>query len=128
MKKLFIIMVILLIFDVPWISLVATNLYKKLIKSVQNSDLEVRYTSALITYLLLSIGIRYLVIENSKNNIDALKKGMLFGLVSYGIFDFTNYAIFKNWTLYASIIDVLWGTLLCGCVSYVTYNLITKYL
>ena len=41
--------------------------------------------------------------------IPALGKGLLFGLVMYGIYDMTNYSLVKNWSLKLSAVDIAWG-------------------
>jgi uncharacterized membrane protein len=58
--------------------------------------------------------------ENALN--DSLKYGGLFGLVIYGIFDFTNLALFKNYELSTAIFDVIWGSLLYFGTAYLTFN------
>ena len=41
----------------------------------------------------------------------------LLGLLTYGIYDFTNYAIFTKWDLKASIVDMIWGGVLFALVA-----------
>ena len=38
----------------------------------------------------------------------------LIGMVGYGTYEFTNYAILKDWTLTLVLTDFTWGTLLTG--------------
>lgn len=38
----------------------------------------------------------------------------MFGLVLYGVYDFTNLAMVSGWTLKVAVIDVLWGVVLGG--------------
>ena len=37
--------------------------------------------------------------------------GALFGLVVYGVYDFTNYATLRHWPFALTLVDVAWGTL-----------------
>jgi uncharacterized membrane protein len=46
---------------------------------------------------------------------------MFFGLVTYATYDLTNLATLKDWPLIITIIDLIWGTVLCGLVSLVTW-------
>jgi uncharacterized membrane protein len=51
--------------------------------------------------------------------MNSFKYGGLLGGLSYVIFNFTNNAIFKNWTLETAIVDTLWGSVLTGATTYV---------
>ena len=39
---------------------------------------------------------------------------MLLGALAYGTYEFTSFAILKDWTLRLVVIDVIWGTALTG--------------
>jgi uncharacterized membrane protein len=59
--------------------------------------------------------------SNNKNKLwVAVKFGGLFGLVVYGIFNATNYAIFKGYNPWIAFQDTLWGTFVYSFVVYVT--------
>ena len=36
--------------------------------------------------------------------------GALFGLVVYGVYDFTNYSTLRQWPLVLALADTAWGT------------------
>ena len=59
--------------------------------------------------------INYFIIKPHKSVSDAF----FLGIVIYGVFDTTNYALFKNWSLITTIIDTLWGGLLFASTTYV---------
>ena len=40
--------------------------------------------------------------------------GIVFGVVAYGTYNFTNMATIKNWSPYVVIVDMIWGGLLTG--------------
>lgn len=44
----------------------------------------------------------------------ALVAGAILGALAYGTFEFTNFAILKDWSLTMVITDVLWGAVLTG--------------
>lgn len=109
--------VCLLIIDNIWI-LLMKFFYNKHIRSIQNSDLNIKYSGAIIAYLLMIVSIVFIVkplLTNSKNTnkvIKSIKCGALVGFIIYGIYNFTNYALFTNYTLTLAITDTLWGTFL----------------
>jgi len=49
----------------------------------------------------------------------ALLRGALFGFILYGVYDFTNLATLEKWTVRMTLVDVAWGTTLCGSMSVV---------
>lgn len=58
-----------------------------------------------------------------KGMLEVFFYGALFGLMLYGFYDFTNYALFQNWTLKVTIVDILWGGLFCGLGSIILVSL-----
>lgn len=104
----------LLITSVVFISLDSVYLtlvkdyFKAQIKRVQGSPLEINIPGLLLCYTFLVIGFHYFVIEKKMSPMDAFWLGILI----YSVYDFTNYALFTNWSLLTVIIDTLWGGIL----------------
>lgn len=120
--------VALLSVDIIWIGFIARGLYEKLVISVQKSPLRVNYIAAIITYILLVIGLVNFVINRRDLSIWwTVYYGMLFGAVVYGVFDFTNMSIFNNWNVSVAIIDVIWGAVLCGLVAGIVKYILLNY-
>ena len=85
------------------------------IKSVQGSAPKMNYLGAAICYILLIIGINYFIIKPHKSVSDAF----LLGIVIYGVYETTNYALLKDWSIITVIIDTLWGGLLFASTTYI---------
>jgi uncharacterized membrane protein len=100
---------IILIIDLPWLMLTSTNA-QKMIRSIQKSDLQIRILPAAVVYIALA----YLV-TLPKNPKDAF----LLGLCTYAVYDFTNLATLKNYSLQFAILDSLWGGILFLIVHYI---------
>ena len=66
------------------------------------------------------MGISIFVIPSSQTSLQALIYGALLGLITYGIYDLTNFSIIKEYSLKITIIDIIWGTFLLGIVSFLT--------
>jgi len=99
-------------------------LWKTTIQKVQKTPFIPNITYALFSYVLLIFGLYYFVykhINKSTWKYDTLVKGFLFGFVLYGVFDFTNLAIFKEYSLKTAMIDMVWGGILMSTVSFITY-------
>jgi uncharacterized membrane protein len=76
-----------------------------------------------ILYLLIPMGVMTFVHPRvSHDNVvpSALGYGFLFGIILYGIYDFTNYSLLKDWPLSVTLVDTLWGGILCATVSVVS--------
>lgn len=105
----------LIILDFLWI-FINKNRYANWFKNVQHSPMKVKLIPAVIAYIVMIIGLVFIIIPNAKrdrlnnNIIKALKHGALFGFVVYAIYNATNYAIFNNYSLNMAIIDTCWGT------------------
>ena len=94
---------------------VIKDFFNKQIKSVQGSDVKVNYLGVALCYIFLIAGINYFIIKPRKSVSDAF----LLGLVICGVYEKTNYALFKNLSILTVIIDTLWGGLLFAFTTYV---------
>jgi len=75
---------------------------------------------AIGAYILMILAIYKFIIMERKSPSDAF----ILGICIYGIFDFTNYAIFKNYNMFVGGIDMLWGGVLYYTVTWITYKLL----
>lgn len=120
----FIAFVLFILFDLVWFHF-AGDFFKGELGSIarvdSNGGWDVRLTPAALVYLLMSVGIIVFAYLNSTSLLMAVLLGGLFGLIGYGLYDLTNLATLSNWTTKFVIVDMLWGTFLCGSVSGLVY-------
>ena len=81
-----------------------------------------------IAYILIVLGIRifvypYFVLGDITMGIIM---GLAWGIITYGIFDFTNLSLFKNYPVGLALIDTLWGGILAMLTGFITFNIATK--
>nr|WP_290768651.1 DUF2177 family protein [Halanaerobium sp.] len=57
----------------------------------------------------------------------ALGVGAFFGFITYATYDMTNLATIKDWPVMITVIDIIWGSVLCGLTSLITYLLINYF-
>uniref|UniRef100_A0A6C0E5B4 DUF2177 family protein n=1 Tax=viral metagenome TaxID=1070528 RepID=A0A6C0E5B4_9ZZZZ len=90
---------------------------------VQSKPMSVQMLPVIVTYCILVFGLYYFIIKQRKSVMDAA----LLGFVIYGVYEFTNKSIIKDWTYFTAVLDVTWGTILFGLTSYL-YNILNKIL
>ena len=101
------ILVILLLIDSVYL-FVTKAIFGEMVAKIQRTAIQFRLEGAIIVYLLLAAALYYFIV---KPGLSVWEAGLL-GLVIYGTFDFTNYAMFKNYDLKIAIMDTVWGSLL----------------
>ena len=89
--------------------------FQKQVQSVQGSAMQINYLGAAICYVFLIVGINYFIIKPNRS----VKDAFLLGLVIYGVYETTNYALFKNWSALTVIIDTLWGGILFALTTWI---------
>jgi len=76
--------------------------------------------AAVMVYLLMPLGIVMFVLPLLPGDgftLPALGYGLLYGLVLYGVYDMTNYALLVNYSLKMAVIDICWGGFLNSAVT-----------
>ena len=91
------------------------SFFENQIMDIQNKPLQFQIGGAILCYIFLIFGLYYFIIRNKKSVFDAF----LFGIVIYGVYETTNYALLKNWSIFTVIIDTLWGGLLFAFTTYI---------
>jgi uncharacterized membrane protein len=119
--------VIFILVDAPYLYFNA-DLYKNRTLAISGKGYTKRYYSAVLVYIALALGIYVLVLPRirSSNSTswkdrlqDAVIYGGAFGLASYATFDFTMHFMFEKWDLGVSIMDSIWGGVLCSIVAFI---------
>jgi uncharacterized membrane protein len=106
--------IVLISIDFVYLNVIKGYFFNQ-IQRVQGSTPKINYLGAAICYILLITGINYFIIKPRKSVSDAF----LLGIIIYGVFETTNYALFKNWSFLTVIIDTIWGGLLFASTTYV---------
>lgn len=120
-KDFFILSVTILILDKIYLGSVLSDPFMKMIEKIQKKEGNVNYTYAIVVYLLMVVGIHTFIINDKRSAMSAF----LLGTIIYGVFDFTNLAIFSDYSLELAIHDTIWG----GTLFYITtkiYELINR--
>jgi uncharacterized membrane protein len=107
--------------DMVWLGFIAKNLYFTTIGSLlrrSGDTLAPNWPAAVLVYIFIAGGIVLFALPKANGNyLAALLWGGLFGAVTYGVYDFTNFSTLSAWPFKITIIDFLWGTVLCALVT-----------
>ena len=85
---------------------------------VQGSPLALKILPTILCYILLVFGLNYFIISKKQSLFDAF----LLGIVIYGVYDATTYALITKWSPKLALIDTLWGGILMCTTAYIVYR------
>jgi uncharacterized membrane protein len=124
-KQMFVMYVITLavffLIDMVWLGVVAKGFYRRHLGPMMSP--KVNWAAAILFYLLFIVGLLIFAIKPGLVGGEPLKAlffGALLGLISYATYDLTNLATLKGWPLIVTIVDLIWGSVLGGAVSFVS--------
>lgn len=124
LKLLAVAAVVLLILDGIWLGFVANRFYLEqlggLARLKEDGRMDVMYGAAAVVYILLIFGVVFFALPQvapTSSWLVAFAWGSFFGLLVYGIYDMTNLATLARWPLVMSLVDMAWGSFLCGAAT-----------
>jgi uncharacterized membrane protein len=93
---------VLLLVDLFW--LLTGGIYaRNMTERIQGKPLEPRLLSAGLVYIFLA----YMLLQTK-----SAKEAFMYGVCIYGVYDFTNYALFEQYDWKFGVADTLWGGVL----------------
>ena len=123
-RKYILATIILLVLDFVWIGTFMGQRYKQMVKKIQGGKaMKVKLYSAFLAYALMVVGLNVFVVPNirkGKELEDSLKYGFTFGMVVYGVYDFTAGAVLENWDMKLALVDILWGGFVYFISAYIS--------
>lgn len=113
-------LVVLIVVDMIWIMAYIRHAYENQLGHLlryENGTMAPHLSAGIIVYLIMTLGILAFVLPKADSYTHVFLWGALLGVLMYGTYDFTNYAILSRWPLWLALSDVLWGGFLIGVVS-----------
>jgi uncharacterized membrane protein len=114
----------MLILDGLWLGVIANRFYfdnlRPLVR-VKDDTFDVNYVAAGAVYGLMVLGFMVFVAPslNKWNYVETAVNAALMGVVVYGVYDFTNLATLRDWSVLVSFVDMLWGSFLFATTAVV---------
>ena len=102
-----------MVLDGVWLGLLMKNFYRDQLAPIVRlavGGIAPNWPAATVVYALLGTGIALFVLPRASTVPLAAFYGALFGLVVYGVYDFTNYSTLRQWPLVLALADVAWGS------------------
>ncbi|HMQ09698.1 MAG TPA: DUF2177 family protein [Oligoflexia bacterium] len=125
-KNFLLVLLYMISIDAIWLKFIVGKVFVEHAKTVFRED-GVLLWSAAIVYVLMTLGLMIFVkpyIERHQSMLPIFLYGGVFGFIIYGVFDFTNHAILKQWPLNLIVLDLVWGAFLLGSSSLVLKKII----
>jgi uncharacterized membrane protein len=113
--------------DGIWLGLIAKDFYFNNLSHLLRENFNA--LAGGIFYLMYIAGVLYFAVlpaleDNSLRK--ALINGVILGLIAYGTYDMTNYAVTKDFPLKVALVDWLWGGIVTGSTATAAFY-ITRY-
>jgi uncharacterized membrane protein len=118
MLKYLLTAIIFVVLDGFYLNLVK-GYFNKQIQKIQGSAIQINLIYTAITYIFLIFGLNYFIIQKHKS----VKDAALLGLVIYGVYEFTNISLLKDWSILTVLIDTTWGTILFALTTGLVYKI-----
>lgn len=113
-----------MVLDGVWLGVVMKDFYRQQLAPIvrlANGGIAPNWPAAFVVYVLLGTGIAIFVIPRAPTPSLAAVYGALFGLVVYGVYDFTNYSTLRQWPFVLTLADVAWGAVASGVCAVVLH-------
>lgn len=109
--------------DFLWLGIITSGFYKSelgILARLEGNSLKPVIWAAGIVYLLIPLGILLFVVPRTSSStpwLSAFLWGFLYGVILYGIYDMTNYSLINKWPLRMSMVDIMWGGIICSITT-----------
>lgn len=121
-KTYIIMLLFFLVADAVWMAGFAIELFQRHLGHILAP--QVNFLPVILFYLIYVAGVIVLAVRPawaSASGKTALLLGSMLGLVAYGTYDLTNWALIRDWPAIITVMDMVWGTCLTGTASLIGY-------
>ena len=92
---------------------ISSGPFVKMIAKVQGSAMNVRWSGAIASYIVIvALIYKFVIIPRAP-----LTDAFILGALAYGLYDTVNYGLLKNWDLMLAMQDTIWGGILFVLVT-----------
>ena len=116
-----------MLLDGLWLGVVMKTFYRDQLAPIarlSNGGFAPNWPAAFAVYACLGAGIAIFVAPRATDAVSAVTFGALFGLVVYGVYDFTNFSTLRQYPLALALVDAAWGTTASALCSLIVWALV----
>jgi len=100
--------------DFVWIGLLANGFYRRELGPLlrmRGDNLDPRLAPAFLLYALMVAGLILFALPRARAGsiVEAMAWSFVFGLIAYSVYDLTNYATLRDFSLRMAAVDMVWG-------------------
>lgn len=113
--------------DLPWLMLVAADLFRDRAGNVLRADPQL--APALAFYGIYAFGLMHLAVRPAllaRSGHQAVRSGAVLGLTAYATFDLTNLAVIRGWTWDLALFDIGWGVFASSMAALLGYRFASR--
>lgn len=129
-------LIFVLLIDLPMVIFVFKPLiWNKVVTDIQGSERNDNKINTIIgfilAYLLIPLGLflfAFPLVDKDNWIWSSILFGLAWGFITYGIFDFTNLVLFKNYPIWVAFLDTAWGGIMSAIVLTITYAIYNKFI
>lgn len=124
LKQIVVAAVTMLILDGLWLGVIANRFYFESLRSLvraKGDTFDVNYLAAGAVYVLMVLGFMLFIAPSLQKwtYLETVVQSALLGLVVYGVYDFTNLATLRDWSILVTFVDMIWGSFLFATTAVV---------
>lgn len=108
---------VMLVLDLTWLGVIALDMYKSQLGPLMRPQPDV--LAAALFYTMYVVATTAYGSLGSKTVGDAMNRGGALGLVAYGTYELTNWAVITGWPVILVPADIAWGIALTAISSVV---------
>lgn len=112
-------LVVMSALDGVWLGWLAKDFYRDALGPLMTDS--VRIVPAALYYLCYPAAIVYLALTPAASLREAVLRSALLGLTAFGVYDLTNLATLKGYSMTMTMVDMAWGTFATAVGGGVTY-------
>ena len=101
--------------DLVWLGVVAKGLYDAQLGSLKRP--EILWPAALLFYAFYVAGIVVWAVAGATSRAHAARRGAGLGLMAYGTYELTNWAVLRDWPALLVPVDLAWGVVLTAVAA-----------
>lgn len=127
-KSYLVTFIVFIVLELFWLIILAKDLYAKELGYIMKS--RPNLLPAAVFSVLFVGGLVFFVVNPAIEQNDwsyALFAGVFYGLITYATYTLTNLANLEGWPLKVTIIDLLWGMVLGGTASTISFLILNRF-